>query len=268
MSLTRETLVEAIQTSMHIWDEAAPVFTRLEIPGLRGQIGPTPYPPLNLLGMARLDQATADAVIQAVIERFAAEAKGFAWVVGPSTTPADLAARLEAAGLHKEVEFAGMALTDLSQPVPANPAIRIEEASFEAMREAADMMAAAFGFVGMTPEDAAGVVDAFAATRDRYRSRGYLAFSEEGDRAVGFSFMSDTDVPGIVWLGGASTLEEYRGRGIYRSFVAKRAADARADGAQAAVIQAVRGTSAPICQRIGFTELCSLEAYVWMPADA
>jgi hypothetical protein len=72
MSSSQEMLIEAIQSTYHIWAEAAPVFTSLEIPGLRGQIGPTSYPPLNVVGMARLDEATADAVIRQVIDRFAA----------------------------------------------------------------------------------------------------------------------------------------------------------------------------------------------------
>jgi predicted GNAT family acetyltransferase len=56
---------------------------------------------------------------------------------------------------------------------------------------------------------------------------------------------------------------EHRGRGIYSALVAKRLADARADGRSAAVIQAVRSTSAPICAKLGFREVCALEFYAW-----
>jgi len=47
--------------------------------------------------------------------------------------------------------------------------------------------------------------------------------------------------------------------------VKRRLDDARADGREAAVIQADRNTSAPICAKLGFRELCSLEVYVWSP---
>jgi predicted GNAT family acetyltransferase len=67
----------------------------------------------------------------------------------------------------------------------------------------------------------------------------------------------------IVLLGGAATLPEHRGRGIYSALVAKRLADARADGRTAAVIQAARSTSAPIAAKIGFREICGLEFYAW-----
>src|SRR5437667_245607 len=74
-------------------------------------------------------------------------------------------------------------------------------------------------------------------------------------------------VPGtsIVLLGGAATVGDLRGRGIYTSLVARRLADARAAGADAAVIQAVRGTSAPVCARLGFKEVVPLEFYAWVP---
>jgi predicted GNAT family acetyltransferase len=66
-----------------------------------------------------------------------------------------------------------------------------------------------------------------------------------------------------VLLGGAATLPEHRGRGIYSALVAKRLTDARAHGRTAAVIQAVRASSAPIVAKLGFREICSLDFYAW-----
>ena len=79
-----------------------------------------------------------------------------------------------------------------------------------------------------------------------------------------------TRVPGtsILMLSGAATLPEYRGRGVYTSTVVRRIADGRAEGCEAAIIQAVRATSAPICRRIGFRELCGLEMWVKTPPEA
>jgi len=64
-----------------------------------------------------------------------------------------------------------------------------------------------------------------------------------------------------VLLGGAATLEEFRGQGTYTALVARRLADARADGRTAAVIQGDRRTSAPICAKLGFREICGLELF-------
>ena len=71
----------------------------------------------------------------------------------------------------------------------------------------------------------------------------------------------------IVALRLAATLKAYRGQGIYRSLIARRLADAHADGAKVAIMQAVRNTSAPICAKLGFRELCNLDVYEWHPQN-
>ena len=65
--------------------------------------------------------------------------------------------------------------------------------------------------------------------------------------------------------GGSAVMPSHRGRGVYRALVARRLADARRDGAEAAVIQAVRSTSAPICVGLGFEEVCAQELWAWSP---
>ena len=75
------------------------------------------------------------------------------------------------------------------------------------------------------------------------------------------------ELPGrpIVLLAGAATLPQHRGLGVYTSLVARRLADAHARGIEAAVIQAVRTTSAPICKNLGFVERYGLDFFIWMP---
>ena len=60
----------------------------------------------------------------------------------------------------------------------------------------------------------------------------------------------------------SATLPDFRGYGIYTSLMARRLADAAQDGIEAAVIQAVRATSAPICRKLGFVEIMPMELYV------
>jgi hypothetical protein len=45
--------------------------------------------------------------------------------------------------------------------------------------------------------------------------------------------------------------------------MAARVAEARAMGKEAAVLQGDRKTSAPICVKLGFEEVCSIDLYVW-----
>jgi 4-hydroxy-tetrahydrodipicolinate synthase len=52
-------------------------------------------------------------------------------------------------------------------------------------------------------------------------------------------------------------------RGLCDAARAGRVADARAIGKEAAVLQGDRKTSAPICVKRGFTEVCSVDLYVW-----
>jgi hypothetical protein len=96
------------------------------------------------------------------------------------------------------------------------------------------------------------------------KSRGYFAYLD-GASPVAWSYLVYLAGSPIVLLGGAATLAEARGKGIYSALVKRRLADARGDGREAAVIQADRDTSAPICAKLGFRELCSLEVYGWMP---
>ncbi len=67
----------------------------------------------------------------------------------------------------------------------------------------------------------------------------------------------------IAVMQGAATLTEHRGQGIYTAMMAKRLADARAMGKDTAVLQGDRKTSAPICVKLGFKDVCSIDYYVW-----
>ena len=66
-------------------------------------------------------------------------------------------------------------------------------------------------------------------------------------------------------ISGAATLEAHRGHGTYTALLAARLAEARAMGKDAAVLQGDRKTSAPICVKLGFREVCSVDFYAWSP---
>jgi len=179
MGIGEDTLLDAIETSLYLLPELPGRVDWLSVPGMRGRITAGSDFFANLVGAATLDAQNADETIRQVYDLFAGQNKEFGWIVGPRSTPADLAGRLQGAGLEKIV-------------IPHQP---------------------------------------------------------------------------IVVLFCAATLEAYRGQGVYTSLVARRLADAHSDGAQAAVIQAVRTTSAPICQKLGFVEMCGLEWYAWFPEE-
>jgi GNAT superfamily N-acetyltransferase len=63
---------------------------------------------------------------------------------------------------------------------------------------------------------------------------------------------------------GGSTLTEYRGRGIYRALVARRADEARRRGFRYLTTDA-RETSRPILERVGFVPLTAITGWVLRP---
>ena len=248
-------LVEAIESTLFIFPSVSGLIHDLGIAGLRGRVTKISHPIANLCGDARFSEREADALIEKVRQRYGH--LEFGWVTGPSTKPIDLPRRLEAAGLRHEESLAGMSLTDLSTPIAVNPAVRVREVSLSETPAETEMMARAYGL----PLDVMRLFnDMLAASADRIRTRTYFAYLQ-GDTPVAWSYLTYVADSPTVLLGGAATLEEYRGHGVYTALVAQRLADARADGRTSAIVQADRKTSAPICAKLGFRELCGLEIF-------
>jgi GNAT superfamily N-acetyltransferase len=247
-------LVDSIESTLFIFPPVPGLMHDLGIPGLRGRVTKISHPVANLAGNAMFSEREADTLIAKVRNRFGQIP--FGWVTGPATRPADLPRRLEAAGFVHAESLAGMALADLSIPMVVNPKARVWEATFEEASAQNEMMARAYG----VPSDVMRFFNELLhATADRIRSRWYFAGLD--DEPVAWSYLTYVPDSPIVLLGGAATLEDHRGHGLYSALVAKRLADARSDGRTTAVVQADRKTSAPICAKLGFREVCGLEIF-------
>ena len=260
MTVTEDTLIAAIESSLQVYPPVSGLSEDLAIKGVRGRVTDLSHPLANLVGMADIAPEDVDATLKMVRNRYSRGRKAYGWVTGPLTRPHDLGARLVASGLVKEDEMAGMVLTDLAVPIAFDPKIEIREATLHEAQAASEMMARAYDM----PEEVARFFNVLLAMTDgKVQNRGYFAYVDGGTEPVGWSYLVYLPDSPIVLLGGAATLPEHRGRGIYSALVAKRLADARADGRSAAVIQAVRSTSAPIAAKLGFREVCGLEFYAW-----
>ena len=256
MTVSDAELVSAIESTLFLYPPIAGQFQDLGIPGIRGRLTKISHPLTNLAGDARFSEREADAMIRRVQDRYGSMA--FGWVTGPSTRPFDLPDRLAAAGVAREESLAGMAVTDLGLAISTDPAVRVEEVSFRDALAESDMMARAYG---LPLEVARFFNEVLAASATQIKARGYFGYRGSGE-PVAWSFLVYLPDSPIVLLGGAATLPEHRGHGLYTALVARRLADARTDGRTAAVIQADRATSAPICAKLGFRELCALEVFV------
>jgi predicted N-acetyltransferase YhbS len=260
MSVTHSELVDAIETGMFLMPPVPGRLRHLDAPGLRGRVSDFPHPFLNMVGAARFEsRAHAENALKYVDEVFGTECLPYSWLTGTEDTPTDLPEVLHAAGLAPAMEMAGMALTDLSRPIAANPQVTVRKLAQEDVPAATAVLAEGFEF----PLPAAELMMAsYRQPEWLAQSDGYLAYVEEVEGPVAASF--SVYIPGtrIVMLAGAATLPAHRGRGVYTSLVARRLEDAVARGCEAAVIQAVRTTSAPICAKLGFEELSALR--LWM----
>jgi GNAT superfamily N-acetyltransferase len=264
MSVAEDELVVAIESSLQVYPPVSGLSEDLGVKGVRGRVTDLSHPLANLVGMADIAPENVDATLKMVRSRYSGGRKAYGWVTGPLTRPHDLGERLVGAGLTKADEMAGMALTDLDVQIAADPTIEVREATLHEAQAASEMMARAYGI----PEEVARFFNVLLAmSENKVRNRGYFAYVDGREQPAGWSYLVFLPDSPIVLLGGAATLPEHRGRGVYSALVAKRLADARADGRRAAVIQAVRSTSAPIAAKLGFREVCGLEFYAWEGAS-
>jgi len=262
MPATTEQLVDAVEQSLFVYPEVPGLITEIGIPGLRGRVTPVSHPIANLVGCADLEEADADRTIAAVKDLYAAQGLAFGWMTSGAARPRDLPERLVAAGMVKADELAGMVLTDLATPIRSNKDIEVRPAGDDDQRRAAGMFAEAYG---MPIDIARWFTEAMILAAGKIKTSMYHAYVPDRPGPVAFGNLVFIPDSSLVLLGGAATLSDFRGSGIYTTLVARRLADARAAGADAAVIQAVRGTSAPVCAKLGFTEVLPLELYAWVP---
>ncbi|MER6378613.1 GNAT family N-acetyltransferase [Streptomyces sp. NPDC001250] len=206
-----------------------------------------------------LDPASADRAIHDQIARFTGLGRAFEWKAYGHDQPADLGARLTAAGFRAEPEETLLVAETDRLALDAEPpaGIRVVKATDPA---GVDLVVAvhekAFGTDG---------------TRLRHRLLARLAADPgtvvavvalAGDEPVSAARMEL--VPGTAFAGlwGGGTVEGWRGRGIYRALVAHRARVAAAHGYRYVQVDA-SPMSRPILQRLGFHALSTTTPYLY-----
>jgi GNAT superfamily N-acetyltransferase len=231
-----------------------PVIRRLGPPGQEG----------SGINWTDLDAGNADAVIAKQIAIFSARKEQFEWKLYDYDQPPDLADRLAAAGFVPEDPESFM-VAEVTEVIEALSAANLPD-----------------GVTAVPVTDAAGLalmaqVEQQAFNRDKAELReGILAqlmttpdqlalvLAMAGDVpvcAARIEYVPDTQFAGL-WGGG--TVEEWRGRGIYRALVRYRAELAAKRGYAYLTVDASED-SRPILERIGFTRLAITTPYIWTP---
>jgi GNAT superfamily N-acetyltransferase len=200
---------------------------------------------------ARFGPETADARIEQVLAPFRAERIDMSWMVGSTSTPGDLAARLLAHGLvhDEDLPVLGMNL-DAWRTEPPPPGIELEwvadRATFD---EASLVMFAGFGM----PD---GLFDAFA---DRFSmtalgadpmQRIVLARLDGRAISTALGFVLD----GVLGIYNVATIPDAQRRGAGSAVTRAVIDDGIGRGAVAAMLQS-SAAGRPVYERIGFHDV-------------
>jgi GNAT superfamily N-acetyltransferase len=208
-----------------------------------------------------LTKSTADRVIEAQVEFFRGRGEQFEWKLYSYDRPADLAARLTAAGFAAEDEESLM--------VAEAAAVARDAALPDGIRIEPVTDAAGVGRLIAVAEEVFGRDDSLRhasllAQQAAAPEMTVMVLAMAGERPVSSARIEF--VPGAEFAGlwGGGTLPGWRRRGIYRALVAYRARLAVTRGYKYLQVDA-SPESQPILERIGFAELARTTPYIWSP---
>jgi ribosomal protein S18 acetylase RimI-like enzyme len=209
---------------------------------------------------ADIDESTADARIADELAFFAARGRRFEWKHHAYDRPADLPARLVAAGFEPDDDEALLVaeIESLAGDATAPDGVRlVPVADATGVEQVVALHEEVFG------TDHSWLRGELAA-RLGAPETGAAVVALAGDRPVcagRVEFHAGTDFASL-WGGG--TLPEWRGRGIYRALVEHRARLAAERGFRYLQVDA-SPDSQPILQRLGFVRLTTTTPFVWRP---
>jgi GNAT superfamily N-acetyltransferase len=206
-----------------------------------------------------LDPAAVDGVIAAQISRFAQVAQPWEWKHYSYDRPPDLPERLLAAGFTAEpaetllvAEIADL-VVDVAPPQGVELLPVVDEQGVEALVQVHDQV-----FGGDHSRLGRTLLPGLA--RQPPTVAAVVAMAGKTPIAAGrMEFHVGTDFASL-WGGG--TLHDWRGRGVFRSLVAYRAALASTRGFRYLQVDA-SADSRPILRRLGFVELATTTPFTY-----
>lgn len=208
------------------------------------------------IAFSSLAAADADQVIAEQVEHYRALGSGFEWAVYAHDSPPDLLERLARHGFEVGPREAVVVLDCRQELGWLRAACPYRVEPVRTPEDLAAFAAAAEQIFGRDQTPVLRELEARLAERSREHVA-YLVHDESG--RVGSVARLYTHPEGqFAGLYGGGTLAEYRGRGLYRAGVRRRALDAIELGARYLRVDALP-TSQPILQRLGFEVL----TYVW-----
>jgi hypothetical protein len=231
------------------------------------------FSPAGSPGMLIVQQIRlADSDVTTAVEEVRAIARDsgrtrVAWWAGSLSTPSDLAARLEHAGLVPDSDEPVLASMTMAASVegPTEPPIEVSRVS--AVDEFLTAQEIDLITMGVPEDQRPARLEGSRRFWEKVKRDQIISLwlARFGGRPAAMA-RAAVGRHGMLLLGGA-TLEEFRGRGLYRALVHARAAHAARLGLDALVVQAGKH-SRPILHRLGFQMLGEIRVYVDEFVDA
>ena len=208
-----------------------------------------------------LDGGELDELIARQVRIFAERGESFEWKLHGHDLPVDLPERLRAAGFVPEemetVVIAPVSAIGIEASVPNGVVVREVSEPLHLAR-IAELEQAIWG------EDHGWVVDHLGEERAADPDGLRIFIAEAGDVVVCAGWVRFPSGTEFATLWGGGTLPAWRGRGIYRALVARRARLAAERGCRYLEVDA-SDDSRPILERLGFVAVTTTTPYVWSP---
>jgi ribosomal protein S18 acetylase RimI-like enzyme len=246
----------------------SPMTVLHDTPALLWSLTGVPHPAFNGVVRTHLKPEDIDQTIEETLARFKAREVPMMWLIGPSTRPTGLGARLRAHGFTQEdrpgigAEDLGMAvdLLALNEPLPAPDGLTIQPVQDEAgCRLWNDVARGAFE---VSQEVADSCFRLYASLLPQEQLRHSVGFLN-GEPVATCSLLLGGGVAGLYTVG---TIPEGRRRGFGTAMVLEALRAARAMGYRVGILMAApMGVS--VYRRIGFTEYCRFGAYFWLGGE-
>lgn len=216
---------------------------------------------VNYRDLAGLRGAELDALIARTCAFFDGRGEAFEWKTHGHDEPADLPDRLLAAGfVAEDVETVVIGRADELTEEPALPAgVRIRQVT-----EPADFQRIAQLKSEVWNTDLSWLAADLAARRAADPDNLTVFAAVAGDELISAGWLVRNQGTEFAGLWGGATSARWRGRGIYRALIARRAQLAVGQGTRYLQVDA-SSDSAPILQRLGFTAITTTTPYVHQP---
>ena len=215
----------------------------------------------GFVGYRSLEGADVDALIARTVAFFTARDEPFEWKTHGHDWPADLPDRLRGQGFVPEdvetVVIGDTASLARDPVLPVGVTLRAAHPGVDFDR-IADMESDVWGADWSWLAD--DLTRQVAANPDGVT----VLVAEDRDTIVSAAWLVQSPNTEFAGLWGGSTLAAWRGRGIYRALVARRAQLAVEHGVRYLQVDA-SADSRPILERLGFVAVTTTTPYVWTP---